>query len=365
MAKKPIAIDDTLSNMFSGDGFSNVTDEPLTNTRRRRRSVQKDTFDEEAVVEANKSNIVAINIGDLRTHRHHTFQVKDDEDMRVLVESIKEVGIIVPLIVRKVDDDGTYELISGHRRKHAAELAGLKEVPCIILDIDDDTSDIYMVDANAQRERILPSEKAKSYKLKYEAMKRQGKKVDMAEDPSEDNEDSDADDSTSSRDVSLESKDEHGERQVRRYIRLANLHEDLLELVDNDNIGIAAGYTLTFLTKPDQQTVADAVTAVASTTGKPVSITTKNAENIKKVAKTSKLTTEKVIEVLNGTRKGKSPNKEKKAKLDEKTLNEHFPNIIAAAPTEAKIEYTKHALDYFNKYIEDHPEEMYQIGLFK
>lgn len=365
MAKKQIKIDslnDTLSNMFSdSDLLSNTTDSSSSSNNRRRRKPSRPHFDEEAVIESNKSNIVQLKVSSLCTHRHHIFAVRDDAEMTELVESIKEIGILNPIIVRKIEDSDEYELISGHRRKHAAETIGLNEVPCIILDdIDDYTADVYMIEANRQRV-VRPSEKAKAYKLKYEAQKQRIQNQKENLEGAELNDDDEYD-------LELEflgdTQDEHGERQIRRYIRLADLNEELLNMIDEDKIGVTAGHTLTYLSDEDQQIVVDAISIAESESGKEVAVSSKNAENIKKIAKTSSLTVDKVVEVLNGTRRGRSANKEKKPKLNEKTIKEYLPEYISSASTESKIEFTRHALTYFAKYVEEHPEEFDKNKLF-
>lgn len=121
-----------------------------------------------------------INISNIKDFPNHPFKVNNDEKMQEMVKSVKEYGVILPVIVRP-KEDGTYEMISGHRRKRACELAGIKEIRCIVKDLTDDEATILMVDSNIQREEILPSEKAFAYKLKLEAMKHQGKRIDLEE----------------------------------------------------------------------------------------------------------------------------------------------------------------------------------------
>lgn len=297
------------------------------------------------IEEALGDRIVEISTNKLSAHRHHTFKVLNNEDMDTLVESIREFGVIMPLIVRKTDAD-TYEIISGHRRKHAAEIAGLKTVPCIVTDIDDDTSDIYMVDSNAQREKILPSEKAKSYKVKYDAMKRQGKRTDLEDDISEENEDSFLE--------AVANGEEHSGRQIQRFIRLAGLNENLLDLIDDDIIGTTAGYILSFLSPTNQSAIVEAFSEKHYS-----KMSGKQAEDIRKVGKSNiTLTPEMVHDVMSGKKKGRAANKTEKSKLNEKAMKDYYHDRIKTASPEKKLEYAKAAFMYFNEFLDAHPEEL-------
>ena len=193
--------------------------------------------------DADKEKVDSLLIDDLHSFKHHPFKVLDNEEMNQMVESVQQFGILNPLIVRP-DENGTYEIVSGHRRARAAELAGLTTVPAIVRQLDDDAAIILMVDSNLARENILPSEKAWSYKLKLEAMKRQGERTDLT-----------------SRQVvgKLEAADvmgsEVGEsgRQIQRYIRLTNLIPELLDMVDAKQISFNPAVELSYL-KPFEQT---------------------------------------------------------------------------------------------------------------
>ena len=178
----------------------------------------------------------------LHDFKDHPYQVKDDEDMEKLVESIKEQGILDPAIVR-YRDEGGYEIISGHRRHHAAIRAGLRDMPVIIRDIDDDSATLAMVVANLHREKLLPSEKAFAYKMKMEALSRQGKRTDLT---------------SNQVGGKLSSAKEVGEgvgdseNQVRRFIRLTNLESELLAMVDSKSIKFMPGVELSYMSKEDQ-----------------------------------------------------------------------------------------------------------------
>ena len=172
----------------------------------------------------------------LHPFKNHPYRVMDDEKMEETVKSVKERGVQIPGIVRPYPDGG-YEVIAGHRRWRACELAGLNEMPVVIRDLDDDDAVVVMVDTNIQREDILPSEKAKAYKMKYEAMKHQGSKAD--------------------RHTADQVGEEAGDsaRTVQRYIRLTELRPELLDCVDNGKLSMAAGETLSYLTQDEQEWV--------------------------------------------------------------------------------------------------------------
>lgn len=194
-----------------------------------------------------KDTIKEIPLGELHPFPDHPFGVRDDEAMEQTVESIKEYGVLVPAIARPREDGG-YEIIAGHRRKHACEIAGLKTMPVIVRDIDRNTATIVMVDSNLQRENILPSERAKAYKMKLEAIKRQGARTDLT--------------CTQVGHKSNGTKsiqkvaDEAGESrtQVQRYIRLNELQPELQHLVDDGKIGMTPAVEISYL-KPDEQKI--------------------------------------------------------------------------------------------------------------
>ena len=200
---------------------------------------------EETREDAKREKVTDMPLSELHPFPNHPFQVRDDDSMKETVESIKEYGVLVPAIVRPRADGG-YELISGHRRKHACELAGLPTMPVIVRNLDDDAATIIMVDSNIQRENILPSERAKAYKMKLDAIRRQAGR------PSKEN----------SRQVvgNLESAaivgKESGEsgRQVQRFIRLNELTPELQQMVDDKKIAMTPAVELSYL-KPEEQTL--------------------------------------------------------------------------------------------------------------
>lgn len=182
----------------------------------------------------------------------HPFKVLDDEKMQETVESIKERGVLVPILVRPTND-GNFEIVSGHRRHHASLLAGKTEIPAIVREMDDDTAILLMVDSNLQREELLPSEKAFAYKMKLDAMKRQGQRTDLTCARI-----AHKSDGIKSRDILAEQIGESKD-QIRRYIRLTSLVPDLLNHVDNKTIAFNAAVEVSYLTEPEQKMLCDAI----------------------------------------------------------------------------------------------------------
>ena len=199
--------------------------------------------------------LVTLALSDLQPFSRHPYKVRDDEAMRDMVESIKQYGVLSPAIARPMPDGG-YELVSGHRRKRACELAGLETMPVIVRELDDDAAALLVVDSNLQREGLLSSERAFAYKLKLEAIRHQGERTDLT-----------------SRQVvgKLEAADIIGEdagesgRQVQRYIRLTELIPPLLDMVDERKIAFNPAYELSFLTKDEQRLLLDAMDSEQAT----------------------------------------------------------------------------------------------------
>ena len=199
--------------------------------------------------------LVTLALADLRPFSRHPYKVRDDEAMREMLESVRQYGVLSPAIARPMPDGG-YELVSGHRRKRACELAGLETIPVIVRELDDDAAAILVVDSNLQREDLLPSERAFAYKLKLEAIRHQGERTDLTP-----------------RQVvgKLEAADIIGEdvgesgRQVQRYIRLTELIPPLLDMVDERRIAFNPAYELSFLTKDEQTMLLDAMDSEQAT----------------------------------------------------------------------------------------------------
>ena len=210
---------------------------------------------------ANREKIREIPLSSLHSFAHHPFQVRDDVDMQELVDSIREQGVLVPVIVRPMPADRGegYELIAGHRRKHACELLGLGTIPAIVQDLDDDAATIVMVDSNLQREELLPSEKAWAYRMKMEAMKHQGVRTDLT---------SCQFDTKLRADEQVAKGTDNSARTIQRFIRLTELIPELLDRVDEKKIPLNSAYNLSFMKPEDQKMVAE----ILKTTDSSVSL---------------------------------------------------------------------------------------------
>ena len=228
-----------------------------------------------------------LKLSELVPFKDHPFKVKDDEDMEKTVESIEQFGVLNPIIVRPIESGG-YEIVSGHRRCRASELAGLETIPAIVRNLDDDAATILMVDSNLQRETILPSERAWAFKLKYEAMKRQGERRDL----------------TSSQ-VGMKSQTldqlgaEIGEsrNQIHRYIRLTKLLPELLDMVDTKQIAFNPAVELSYLTQFQQNQFMDAMEYAQATPS------LSQAQRIKKLSQDGKCTFEAMCAVMDEEKK--------------------------------------------------------------
>ena len=256
-----------------------------------------------------------IDINKIADFPNHPFKVQDDDKMDEMVKSVKQYGVILPVIVRP-KDDGTYEMISGHRRKRACELAGIKQIRCIVKDLSDDEAVILMVDSNIQREEILPSEKAFAYKMKLEAMKHQGKRIDLLEDETSTPMVEKLKGKTS---VSMlgEQNNESAE-QIRRYIRLTYLIPELLEQVDLKRIAFRPAVELSYLSEENQYVVQnifefDEVTPSLS-----------QAIRLKKLEQEGHLTEEKIEEIM----QQEKPNQKEFIKIHNERIEKYIPTKI-------------------------------------
>ena len=200
--------------------------------------------------------LVTLALADLRPFSRHPYKVRDDEAMSEMVESVKQYGVLSPAIARHLPDGG-YELVSGHRRKRACELAGMETMPVIVRELDDDAAAILVVDSNLQREDLLPSERAFAYKLKLEAIQHQGQRKDLTSVQVEPK--------LRARDVVAQEAGESSGVQVQRYIRLTELIPPLLDMVDERKIAFNPAYELSFLTKDEQRLLLDAMDSEQAT----------------------------------------------------------------------------------------------------
>ena len=272
---------------------------------------------EESRQEEQREQVQQIPIGELFPFKNHPFKVLDDDSMSDTVESVKQYGVLSPLIARPRPKGG-YEIISGHRRQHAAELAGLETLPVIVREMSDDAAVILMVDSNLQREHILPSERAFAYKMKLDAIKNQGARSDL----------------TSPQVASkFRSDDEVAKGQgisgdtVRRFIRLTNLIPELLDMVDNKTVSFNPAVELSYLSPEQQQEV---IRAMDDTQNFP---SVSQAKRIKKLAQDGTFTTETVVAIMG---------EEKKSELNtvtikNDTLRKYFPRSYTPKQMEDTI----------------------------
>ena len=262
----------------------------------------------------------------------HPFKVKDDEDMLQLVESVRERGIITPITLRR-KEDGRYEIVSGHRRKRACEIAGLATIPAEIKELSRDEAIILMVESNLQRSVILPSEKAFSYKMRLEAMKRQGQRTDLTSRPV-----GDKLDERRSGEILGETVGE-SERQVQRYIRLTELVPELLQLVDDGKIALRPAVELSYLNDIEQQDLVEEIGLTLATPSHAQAIKMRN------FSKEGKLTPE-VIESIMVEEK---PNQREKINIRYEDARRYIPSSV---PYEKTGEFVLKALEYYHRHLE-------------
>ena len=264
----------------------------------------------------------------------HPFKVRDDEDMMQLVESVKERGVINPATVRQ-KEDGRYELISGHRRKRACELAGFEALRCEVVDLDRDAATVLMVESNYQRSQILPSEKAFAYKMRLEAMKRQGQRSDLTSSPVGTKFD------RSSEAITEETGDSRN--QIHRYIRLTNLVPELLDLVDEGKIKMRPAVELSYLDEDSQRAVVDEIDLNQCTPSHDQTI------RMRKFFTDGKLTPE-VVSAIMGEEK---PNQREKIVLRGDKVRSLIPKNIPVSQTE---DYVVKALEHYSRFLRQRAE---------
>ena len=243
---------------------------------------------DESRAENQLERVQSIRLSALVPFKEHPFKVVDDEAMLRTTESIAQYGVLTPLIARPLED-GSYEIISGHRRAHAAELAGLTEVPVLVRQMDDDAATVLMVDSNLQRENILPSERAYAYKMKLEAMKHQGERTDLTSvqvGPKLDAASKIGDDTGESR------------SQIKRYIRLTNLIPELLDLVDQKQISFNPAVELSYLKAEEQEMFIQAMDEVQAAPS------LSQAQRLKKLSQEGGFTLDAAREIMNEVKKG-------------------------------------------------------------
>ena len=266
----------------------------------------------------------------------HPFKVRDDEDMIQLVESVKERGVITPATVRQ-KEDGRYELISGHRRKRACELAGFEALRCEVVDLDRDAASVLMVESNYQRAQILPSEKALAYKMRLDALSRQGKRTDLTSDPVGGKWDG----KETAQMIGEQSGD--SQTQVRRYIRLTNLVPELLDLVDEGKIKMRPAVELSYLNEGNQRAVVDEIDLNQCTPSHDQTI------RMRKFFTDGKLTPE-VVSAIMGEEK---PNQREKIVLRGDKVRSLIPKNIPVSQTE---DYVVKALEHYSRFLRQRAE---------
>ena len=259
---------------------------------------------DESRAEAQLEKVVTLNPADISDFPNHPFKVKQDEAMAEMVDSVRQYGVLVPALVRPKADGG-YEMVAGHRRKCAAMLAGITEMPCIIRNLTDDEATIIMVDSNLQRETILPSEKAFAYKMKLEAMKRQGQRSDLTSTPLV---------SKSRSNEELGQKNGDSREQVRRFIRLTELIPSVLDMVDSGKIAFRPAVELSYLSKEQQQSLYDTMECEDCTPSLAQAI------KMKEFSRDGKLTEEVILSIM----QEEKPNQREQFKMPKERISKYF-----------------------------------------
>lgn len=262
---------------------------------------------DESRAEAQLEKVVTLNPADISGFPNHPFKVKQDEAMAEMVDSIKQYGVLVPALVRP-KADSSYEMVAGHRRKCAATLAGITEMPCIVRNLTDDEATIIMVDSNLQRETILPSEKAFAYKMKLEAMKRQGERTDLTSSPL----DKKLKGLTSAQQVSQKSGD--SQPQIYRFIRLTELIPPVLDMVDSGKIAFRPAVELSYLSKEQQQSLYDTMECEDCTPSLAQAI------KMKEFSRDGKLTEEVILSIM----QEEKPNQREQFKMSKERISKYF-----------------------------------------
>ena len=262
---------------------------------------------DESRAEAQLEKVVTLNPADISDFPNHPFKVKQDEAMAEMVDSVKLYGVLAPALVRPKADGG-YEMVAGHRRKCAATLAGITEMPCIVRNLTDDEATIIMVDSNLQRETILPSEKAFAYKMKLEAMKRQGQRSDLTSTPLV----SKLKGSRSNEELAASSPDSRS--QIQRYIRLTELIPPVLDMVDSGKIAFRPAVELSYLSKEQQQSLYDTMECEDCTPSLAQAI------KMKEFSRDGKLTVEVILSIM----QEEKPNQREQFKMPKERISKYF-----------------------------------------
>lgn len=287
---------------------------------------------DESRAEAQLEKVVTLNPADISDFPNHPFKVKQDEAMAEMADSVKQYGVLVPALVRPKADGG-YEMVAGHRRKCAATLAGITEMPCIVRNLTDDEATIIMVDSNLQRETILPSEKAFAYKMKLEAIKRQGERTDLTSSPL----DKKLKGLTSAQQVSQKSGD--SQPQIYRYIRLTELIPPMLDMVDNGKIAFRPAVELSYLSKEQQQSLYDTMECEDCTPSLAQAI------KMKEFSRDGKLSAEVILSIM----QEEKPNQREKPAFRDERITRLIPKSI---PRGQETDFVIRALEFYNRHLQ-------------
>mgnify|MGYP000797434987 CR=1 FL=1 len=286
---------------------------------------------DESRAEAQLEKVVTLNPADISDFPNHPFKVKQDEAMAEMVDSVKQYGVLVPALVRPKADGG-YEMVAGHRRKCAATLAGITEMPCIVRNLTDDEATIIMVDSNLQRETILPSEKAFAYKMKLEAMKRQaGRPKNSA--PLEPN----LKGTRSNEELAANSPDSRS--QIQRYIRLTELIPPVLDMVDSGKIAFRPAVELSYLSKEQQQSLYDTMECEDCTPSLAQAI------KMKEFSRDGKLSAEVILSIM----QEEKPNQREKPAFRDERITRLIPKSI---PRGQETDFVIRALEFYNRHLQ-------------
>ena len=287
---------------------------------------------DESRAEAQLEKVVTLNPADISDFPNHPFKVKQDEAMAEMVDSVKLYGVLAPALVRPKADGG-YEMVAGHRRKCAATLAGITEMPCIVRNLTDDEATIIMVDSNLQRETILPSEKAFAYKMKLEAMKRQGQRSDLTLTPLEPK----LKGSRSNEELAASSPDSRS--QIQRYIRLTELIPPVLDMVDSGKIAFRPAVELSYLSKEQQQSLYDTMECEDCTPSLAQAI------KMKEFSRDGKLTEEVILSIM----QEEKPNQREKPAFRDERITRLIPKSI---PRGQETDFVIRALEFYNRHLQ-------------
>ena len=287
----------------------------------------------------NKEKVVNLSLNDIDDFPKHPFKVIDNEEMKQMAESITENGVLVPTLVRP-KENGKYEMISGHRRKFASQLAGLETIPCIVRELTDDEATIIMVDSNLQREKILPSEKAFAYKLKMEALSHQGKNITSRQ----------LGDKLKTVEI-IGMENNESARQVHRYIRLTELIPQILQMVDNDTLKLSPSMALSpaveisYLKEEEQKELLDIMECFVCTPS------LSQAQDFKRLSKDNRLTREYMETIL----EQEKPNQVQTLKVNMEKLNNVLPTNLTT--NEEREDYIVKAVSFYGRWLQKKKEK--------